>query len=196
MLYSHTLSQTNCQIQRLCVWHTVGEKLNLGRKKIFMQNKETNFCTDWQRCRCKACHPSLTEVGQLTERRRGYFRVLLEIKAKDKSLEIWSSLFMYWASAVIPIFSVLYSSIAQLQHWSETQLQPSLWDRRCNGRIVGLELCWMNDTNKWQTHLVNPQLAHNNVVHCGGDLSPHIVVPARVKLQVNGTWGGNSDKRV
>lgn len=41
-----------------------------------------------------------------------------------------------------------------------------------------------------QTDLVNPQLAHNDVVHCGGDLSPHIVVPAGVELQVNGTWGG------
>lgn len=57
----------------------------------------------------------------------------------------------------------------------------------------------MNATNEKcsQTDLVNPQLAHNDVVHCGGDLSPHIVVPAGVELQVNGTWGGNSkDKRL
>ncbi len=44
------------------------------------------------------------------------------------------------------------------------------------------------------TDLVNPQLAHNDVVHCGGDLSPHIVVPAGVELQVNGTWGGIGTK--
>lgn len=50
----------------------------------------------------------------------------------------------------------------------------------------------MNDTNDkcTQTNLVNPQLAHNDVVHCGGDLSPHIVVPAGMEMQVNGTWGG------
>lgn len=45
-----------------------------------------------------------------------------------------------------------------------------------------------------ETDLVNPQLAHNDVVHCGGDLSPHIVVPAGVELQVNGTWGGTGTK--
>lgn len=49
-----------------------------------------------------------------------------------------------------------------------------------------------------QTDLVNPQLAHDDVMHCGGDLSPYIVVPAGVELQVNGTWGWketNSDER-
>ncbi len=45
-----------------------------------------------------------------------------------------------------------------------------------------------------ETDLVNPQLAHNDVVHCGGDLPPHIVVPAGVELQVNGTWGGTGTK--
>lgn len=44
------------------------------------------------------------------------------------------------------------------------------------------------------TDLVNPQLAHNDVVHCGGDLSPHIVIPAGLELQVNGTWGGTGTK--
>lgn len=38
-----------------------------------------------------------------------------------------------------------------------------------------------------ETDLVDPQLAHNDVVHCGGDLSPHIVVPAGVEVEVNGT---------
>lgn len=38
-----------------------------------------------------------------------------------------------------------------------------------------------------ETDLVNPQLAHDDVVHCGGDLSPHIVVPAGVEVEVNGT---------
>ena len=45
-----------------------------------------------------------------------------------------------------------------------------------------------------QTDLVNPQLAHNDVVHRGGDLSPHVVVPAGVELQMNGTWGGTGTK--
>lgn len=47
------------------------------------------------------------------------------------------------------------------------------------------------------THLVDPQLAYDDVVHGGGDLSPHVVVPAGVELQVNGTWGGgDEDKRI
>lgn len=56
----------------------------------------------------------------------------------------------------------------------------------------------MNDTDEKcsQTDLVNPQLAHNDVVHCGGNLPPHIVVPAGVELQVNGTWGGKGDRRL
>lgn len=45
-----------------------------------------------------------------------------------------------------------------------------------------------------KSDLVNPQLAHNDVVYCGGDLSPHIVVPAGVEMQVNGTWGGTGTK--
>lgn len=45
-----------------------------------------------------------------------------------------------------------------------------------------------------QTDLVDPQFAHDDVVHCGGDLSPHIVVPAGVEMQVNGTWGGTWTK--
>lgn len=52
----------------------------------------------------------------------------------------------------------------------------------------------MNESS--QTDLINPQLAYDDVVHCGGDLSPHVVVPAGVKLQVNGTWGGDSEKRL
>lgn len=47
----------------------------------------------------------------------------------------------------------------------------------------------ISDRHK-QTYLVNPQFAHNDVVHSGRDLSPHIVVPAGVELQVNGTWEG------
>lgn len=46
----------------------------------------------------------------------------------------------------------------------------------------------------FKTDLVNPQLAHNDVVHCGGDLSPDIVVPTGVELQVYGTWGGTKNK--
>lgn len=44
------------------------------------------------------------------------------------------------------------------------------------------------------TDLVDPQLPHNNVVHCGGHLPPHVVVPTGVELQVNGTWGGDRGK--
>lgn len=51
-----------------------------------------------------------------------------------------------------------------------------------------------------RTHLVNPQLAHNDVVHCGSDLPPHVVVPTGVELQVNGTWGrterGDKEKKI
>lgn len=36
----------------------------------------------------KPASPSHTEVGHHAERRGSYFRVLIEIKAKDKSLEI------------------------------------------------------------------------------------------------------------
>lgn len=35
--------------------------------------------------------------------------------------------------------------------------------------------------------LVNPQLAHNDVVYRGSDLSPNIVVPTGVEVQMNGT---------
>lgn len=35
--------------------------------------------------------------------------------------------------------------------------------------------------------LINPQFAHDNVVHSGGHLTPHVVVPARMELQVDGT---------
>lgn len=52
----------------------------------------------------------------------------------------------------------------------------------------------VTDKKCLETDLVNPQLAHNDVVHRGGDLSPHIVVPAGVELQVNGTWGGTETK--
>lgn len=38
------------------------------------------------------------------------------------------------------------------------------------------------------TDLVNPQFAHDNVVHGGGHFTPHIVVPARMELQVDGTY--------
>lgn len=38
-----------------------------------------------------------------------------------------------------------------------------------------------------KSDLVNPQLAHNDVVYSGGDLPPHVVIPAGVELQVNGT---------
>lgn len=44
------------------------------------------------------------------------------------------------------------------------------------------------------TDLVDPQLPHNNVVHRGGHLPPHVVVPTGVELQVNGTWGGDGAK--
>ena len=37
----------------------------------------------------------------------------------------------------------------------------------------------------WDTHLVNPQFAHYDVVHRGGDFSPHIVIPTGVELQVD-----------
>lgn len=37
-------------------------------------------------------------------------------------------------------------------------------------------------------HLVNPQLPHDDVVHGGGHLAPHVVVPAGVELQVNRAW--------
>lgn len=45
-----------------------------------------------------------------------------------------------------------------------------------------------------ETDLVDPQFAHNNIVHRGGDLSPHIVVPTGVEVEVNSTWGGEGEK--
>lgn len=47
-----------------------------------------------------------------------------------------------------------------------------------------------------ETDLVDPQLAHDDVVHRGGDLSPHIVVPAGVEVEVNGAWGGEGEENV
>lgn len=58
-------------------------------------------------------------------------------------------------------------------------------DQRCSGKAV----------EGSKTDLVNPQLAHDDVVHCGGDLSPHVVVPAGVEVQVNGTWKGNRGQK-
>lgn len=58
--------------------------------------------------------------------------------------------------------------------------------RGVNARLVGLKLRRKSDDNV-QSDLVNPQLAHDDVVHSGGDLSPHVVIPAGVELQVNGT---------
>lgn len=67
-------------------------------------------------------------------------------------------------------------------------------DQRRSRRGRGCCELSMNESS--QTDLINPQLAYDDVVHCGGDLSPHVVVPAGVKLQVNGTWGGDSEKRL
>lgn len=43
------------------------------------------------------------------------------------------------------------------------------------------------------THLVDPELAHDDVVHSGGDFPPHIVIPTRVELQVDGACGERND---
>lgn len=77
------------------------------------------------------------------------------------------------------------------QHGRETRLKTTPWDQRSSGGTEGSEL-WLNETTeegKTDTDLVYPQLAHNDVVHRGGDLSPHVVVPTGVELEVNGTWG-------
>lgn len=47
-----------------------------------------------------------------------------------------------------------------------------------------------------ETDLVNPELAHDNVMDSRGDLSPHIVVPTRVELKMNGTWRGKGSKAI
>lgn len=40
------------------------------------------------------------------------------------------------------------------------------------------------------TDLVNPELAHNDVVNSGGHLSPNVVVATGVEFQVDGTCAG------
>lgn len=37
-------------------------------------------------------------------------------------------------------------------------------------------------------HLVYPQLAHNNVVHCCGNFLPSVVVPSCMENTVDATW--------
>lgn len=39
------------------------------------------------------------------------------------------------------------------------------------------------------TDLVNPELAHDDVVNGGGDFPPDVVIPAGVKLEVDCAWG-------
>lgn len=43
------------------------------------------------------------------------------------------------------------------------------------------------------THLVDPELAHDDVVHSGGDFPPDVVIPTGVELQVNGACGQRND---
>lgn len=43
------------------------------------------------------------------------------------------------------------------------------------------------------SHLVNPQLPHDDVVHSGCDLMPHVVVPRGVELQVDGACREDGD---
>lgn len=45
------------------------------------------------------------------------------------------------------------------------------------------------------THLVNPELAHDDVVHSGGDFPPDIVIPTGVELQVDGACGESNNMR-
>lgn len=45
------------------------------------------------------------------------------------------------------------------------------------------------------THLVDPELAHDDVVHRGGDFPPDIVIPTGVELQVDGACGDRNDLR-
>lgn len=77
----------------------------------------------------------------------------------------------------------LYHTHTLLQRKKHLKAIPE--DQRCSGRAV----------EGSKTDLVNPQLAHDDVVHCGGDLSPHVVVPAGVEVQVNGTWKGNRGQK-
>lgn len=43
------------------------------------------------------------------------------------------------------------------------------------------------------THLVDPELAHDDVVHSGGDFPPDIVIPTGVELQVDGACRDRND---
>lgn len=130
----------------------------------------------------KSVISSRSEVGHLTEGGGCYFRVLLEIKVGDKSLEISSYSCRGLCSDSRSAHTLHYCSL-------------TLLNQRGYAWLVGLKLQCKSDYNI-KSDLVNPQLAHNDVVHSGGDLSPHIVTPAGVELQVNGTCGGNSDKRL
>lgn len=86
-------------------------------------------------------------------------------------------------------------TLEHTQHRKETCLIKEQFCeiRDAAGRMDVLE--WMTAPRR-KTDLVDPQLAHDDVVHCGGDLSPHIVVSAGVEDEVNGTWEAEGEKDV
>lgn len=46
------------------------------------------------------------------------------------------------------------------------------------------------------TDLVNPELAHDDVVNGGGDFPPDIVIPAGVELEVDGACGERNSPKL
>lgn len=60
-----------------------------------------------------------------------------------------------------------------------TRHVSSIFSGLCREQVLNQE------HTKQEQDLINPEFPHDNVVHRGGDLAPHVVVSARVEEQVN-----------